>query len=308
MGKIRIGPHTIETSNEDKVLFPDEGYTKAELIRYYRRIAETLVPHLKGHPISMHRYPDGIDKQHFYEKRLPSHFPDWIDSVSVPLNEGRSQKQVVVANAATLVYLADQACITPHARLSRADRLDMPDKMIFDLDPTAGDFGRVIDIARMLGDMLTEVGLCPYVQTTGSRGLHVIAPLDRSQTFDTVRDFAHDLADLLSRRHPEDLTIEQRKNKRKGRLFLDYLRNAAGQTAVPPYAVRARPGAPVATPLDWDELSDAKLGPQTYTIKNIFRRLGTKTDPWKDMHRHSRSLNKPRETLNQFLKECAECA
>lgn len=169
--------------------------------------------------------------------------------------------------------------------------MNHPDKLIFDLDPPGNDFETVRFAAGWLREMLQEVGLVPFVMTTGSKGLHVVAPLDRSADFDEVRAFVRQLADELARREPERLTTETRKDQRQGRVFLDYLRNAYGQTGVAPYTVRAKPGAPVATPLDWAELADPRLHSQRYTLRNIFQRLGQKADPWQNIRDHARALN-----------------
>lgn len=289
--KIEINSHTIELSNLDKVLFPDDGITKGDLIDYYQRIAAIMLPHLADHPLSMQRFPGGIKAEGFYQKEIPDYFPPWIRRVSVEVKGDQlSQAQVVCDNVETLIYLANQACITLHPWLSRADRLNYPDKLIFDLDPPANDFETVRFAAGRLREMLQEVGLVPFVMTTGSKGLHVVAPLDRSADFDEVRAFVRQLADDLARREPERLTTETRKDQRHGRVFLDYLRNAYAQTGVAPYTVRAKPRAPVATPLDWAELADPSLHSQSYTLRNIFRRLGQKADPWQDMRDHARAL------------------
>jgi bifunctional non-homologous end joining protein LigD len=285
---IRVDSKVIEISNSDKVLFPDEKITKGEFIDYYLRIADRMLPHLIGHPISMHRFPDGIQKEGFFQKEAPEYFPEWITRVSVEVKDRDDrQEQIVCDNSATLVYLANQACITPHAWLSKVDRLNYPVKMIFDLDPNGEDFEPVRSAAHALRQILEEVGLAAFLMTTGSRGLHILVPLQGSDDFDKVRRFAQDLVKILARREPERFTTETRKNQRRGRLFLDYLRNSYAQTSVPAYAVRAKPGAPVATPLDWDELFNNKLDPQRYNIKNIFRRLSQKSDPWEGMEKYT---------------------
>lgn len=297
--KIKIGPRDIEISNLEKVMFPDINFTKGDLINYYRDIAEVILPHMQDRPISMERYPDGIEEEGFYAKQVPEYFPDWIDRVSVKvLESGETQPQVVCNQQATLIYLADQACITPHLWLSRRDHLHHPDKLIFDLDPPSEEFELVRQAAGAIRQVLNEIDLPSFVMTTGSKGLHVVIPLDRSGDFDTVRAFAKDLATQIADRQPDSFTTETRKNQRKGRLFLDYLRNAYAQTSVSPYALRARPGAPVATPLDWDELNDPDLHSQSYTVKNIFRRLGQKDDPWEDIWRHAHSIEGLREKLS----------
>jgi bifunctional non-homologous end joining protein LigD len=297
----QIGGHNIEVERAGKILFPGDNISKGDLIDYYERIADSMLPHVADRPLTMHRFPDGIDGSDFYQKEAPDYFPDWIRRVTIRVEgTGEDQQQIVADEAATLVYLADQACITPHIWLSRADKLDYPDKLIFDLDPPTDEFQPVRQAALDLRAILHEVNLTSYVMTTGSRGLHVVIPLDRSTDFDTVRDFGHDLADRLAERYPDRLTIAQRKKKRGNRLFLDYLRNAYGQTSVAPYAVRARPGAPVATPLEWDELQRSELTARTYNMDNIFRRLGQKEDPWQDMMRHARSLAAARQQLQEM--------
>lgn len=287
----------VEISKPDKILFPRPGITKADLAAYYERVAEYMLPHVAGRPISMERFPDGIEKGGFFHKDVPEHFPDWIERVEVG-KKGGTVTHAITCNADTLVYLANQACITPHVWLSRADALEQPDRLVFDLDPSADDFAAVRSVARDLGDVLRELGLTPFAMTTGSRGLHVLVPLRPKDGFDEVRAFARDVARALCERR-DDVTMEARKAKRGGRILLDTMRNGYAQTAVPPYAVRARPQAPVAAPLDWDELSDSKLRPDRWTIKNIFRRLVRVGDPWSALDRHAARLGEPRKRLSR---------
>jgi bifunctional non-homologous end joining protein LigD len=298
-----VGDRTVEIGNPDKVLFPDTGVTKADLADYYARIAPTMLPHLTDRPVTMQRFPDGISDDGFYQKKAPEHFPAWVRRVSIEVEErDESQPQVVCDDAATLLYLVDQACITPHVWLSRADTLHHPDRLIFDLDPPSDDFASVRFAARRLRETLDAVGLVPFIMTTGSQGAHVVVPLDGAASFDTVRAFAHDLADVVGARHPDRLTTAVRTNKRRGRLFLDYLRNAYAQNSVAPYAVRPLPGAPIATPLDWDEL-DGALHSQSYSLRNIFRRMGQKDDPWGRIQEAARSLDDPRARLDDLRKD-----
>ncbi|HSL83627.1 MAG TPA: non-homologous end-joining DNA ligase [Thermoanaerobaculia bacterium] len=294
---IYIDGRTVELSNTGKVLFPDAGITKGDLVEYYRRVAPTMLPHLRGRPVSMQRFPDGIGGKRFFQKDAPDYFPDWIRFEEVA-KEGGTVRHVVCDDAATLVYLANQACITPHVWLSRVEHLELPDRMIFDLDPPdASEKGLapVRQAARTVRDRLRELGFEPFLTTTGSRGFHVVVPLEPEAGFDEVRAFAHALARELAARQPDRLTVETRKDKRGDRVFLDYLRNGYAQTAVPPYAVRARPGAPVATPVSWDELSG--LDPRRYTVKNLFQRLGQKEDPWAEIDRHRKPLGDARDRL-----------
>lgn len=303
MRTLELNGHTVEISKDEKILFPDVGITKGDLAGYYRDIAEVLLPHLRDRALVMQRFPDGIDHEGFYHKDVPDHFPDWIRTVTLAKEDG-NVRYAVADDAATLVYLADQGCITPHAWLSRVDQPDRSDMLVFDLDPENNDRQAIREAARAVRELMEEIGLAAYVKTTGSRGLHVIAPLDRVADFDTVRQFARDMAAELAARHPESLTTEQRREKRHGRIFLDTLRNAYGQTVAPPYAVRPLAGAPVATPLDWDELGGYDDISLRYTLKTILRRLGQKEDPWKTIRRHARSLKGPREQLDALLKEC----
>lgn len=288
--ELQIDGHSLALSNLDKVLFPEDRITKGEVIDYYQRIAEVALPYYRDRPITLQRFPDGIDKEGFFQKDMPDYFPDWIDRAELP-KQGGTVTHVIAKDAATLAYLANQGCITPHLALARCDRPQEPDRLIFDLDPSDDDFEKVRQAALWTRDSLQALGLPSFVMTTGSRGLHVVVPLDRSCGFDTVRDFAHEFARRLADEHPDTLTVAQRKNQRGDRVFLDYLRNAYGQTSVAPYALRARDGAPVATPITWQEAADGKLGPRRYTLANIFRRLAQTDDPWAEIDRHAVALD-----------------
>ena len=289
----------VEITHPDKVLFPDDGITKADLASYYERVAEWMLPHVKDRPVSMQRFPDGIGKQGFFHKDIPDHFPEFVRRVEVPKANG-SVTHAITTGPDTLVYLVGQNTITPHVWLSRADRPMQPDRLVVDLDPAGRDFAAVRRAARWTGDLLRELGLAPFAQVTGSKGIHVWAPLRRGPGFDEVRTFARDVAAVLADRHGDELTVEMRKAKREGRILVDVMRNGYAQTAVPPYAVRPRPGAPVATPLDWDELSESKLRPDRWTIKTVLRRLAAKGDPWAAIQSHARGLSRPRRKLDDL--------
>jgi bifunctional non-homologous end joining protein LigD len=302
---MKIGSQNIELSNPDKVLFSQDGITKGDLVEYYRQIAEFMLPYLKDRPLVMNRYPDGIQKPGFVQQSISEYFPDWIDRVDVK-KEGGSITHVVCQKTATLVYLANQACVVLHTWLSKQDKLDYPDQLVFDLDPSGEDFDRVREAAGLLRKFLQRFDLDPLVKTTGSRGLHVVLPLNRKAAFAEVHGFAHDVAAAMAGLEPEKVTIEQRKEKRKGRVLLDYMRNSYGQLVVAPYSIRARPGAPVAAPLDWEELSSGKISPQKYTLKNIFQRLARKGDPWESQWGKTYSLDKARKKLNELKPSVAE--
>ena len=292
----------VAVSRPEKILFPQEGITKADLAAHYERVAPYMLPHVRGRPISMQRFPDGIEGYGFFHKDVPDHFPAWVRRVKVA-KRGGSVTHAMAMNADTLVYLAGQACITPHVWLSRADNLRRPDRLVFDFDPTREDFGAVRRAARDAGELLRELGLEPFAMVTGSRGVHVWVPLQRRSGFEDVREFALGVAQVLVARRPDALTLEFRKAKRGERMLVDVNRNAYAQTAVPPYAVRARPGAPVATPLEWGELSDSRLRPDRWTLKTLPRRLAAKGDPWAGMSKSASGLADPRARLARIARD-----
>jgi bifunctional non-homologous end joining protein LigD len=297
---IKVGSRHIEAANLEDVIFPGPGITQGDLISVYRRLSNTMLPHLAGRPLTMERYPDGIEEEGFYQREAPDYFPDWIRRVSVRVKEDDGEQSVVVCeDEATLVYLVDQGVVTPHVWLSRADRLSHPDKLVFDLDPSDDDFETVRLAGEVLHGILSDLGLASFVMTTGSRGAHVVVPLIQEEDFDTSRAFAQDVAKLATAEEPDRLTVEMRKEDRGDRLYVDTLRNAHGQNSVAPYAVRAKPGAPVATPLEWDEFVDPSLHSQTYTVENIFRRLGQMSDPWADIVEHGQPLGDARERVEE---------
>jgi bifunctional non-homologous end joining protein LigD len=293
---IEIDGHKIALSNTDKVLFPEAKVSKGDLIDYYRNVAPTMLPHIASRPLSLQRYPDGIESEGFMQKNASEYFPGWIRRARLAKEDG-AVDYVVAEDAATLAYLANQACVTLHMGLARIDRSDHPDVMVLDLDPSDDDFAKVKRTAKDARRLLEEIGLASFVQTTGSRGLHVWVPLDRAAPFDEVRDVAATLAETLAARRPAERTTAQRKAKRGDRVFIDVARNAYGQTVVAPYSVRARPRASVATPLHWEELDSSDLKPDRYTVRNLFRRLGQKPDPWADMQKNPQSLGQARRKL-----------
>ncbi|MDY0812692.1 non-homologous end-joining DNA ligase [Kitasatospora purpeofusca] len=295
---IHVSGRTVEIKRADKELFPDDGITKADLADYYRRAGRGMLPHLRGRPLMLERHPDGIGEGRFMQKDTPDYFPEWIHRAELP-KEGGTVTYPVCDDLATLLYLVDQACITPHRWLSKADRPDHPDRLVFDLDPPGEDFEAVRRAAARLHELLDELDLPAALMTTGSRGLHVLVPLDRRAPFDDVRAFARDVADRLAGRHPEELTTAARKQARQGRLYLDVQRNAYAQTAVAPYAVRALPGAPIAAPLSWSELDDPDLAPQRWTVATIGDRLES-DDPWGEELRRGRSLTAARRRLEKL--------
>ena len=300
MTAIRAGRRSVEISRSDKELFP--GITKLDLATYYADIADTMLPLVADRPLNLERYPDGIGGNKIFQQHASKHFPDWIKRVETPKSGGTVQ-HVVANDAATLVYLANQGVITLHAWLSRRDRLDRPDRLVVDLDPSVEDHATMRKAARAVADLFEELGLRPWAMTSGSRGYHIVLSLARRGGYPAMREFARDFATLTERRHRELFTTEQRKAKREGKILLDVGRNNFGTTSVAPYSVRARPNAPVATPLELGELSDSATLPGRWTIKTIRERLDTHGNPWRDIAKHAQSLGSARRKLDAALDE-----
>ena len=252
-----------------------------------------MLSHVRGRPVAMEAYPAGVGRKGFYMKSVPSHFPDWIERVEVA-KRGGSNTQITIANAATLIYLASQNVITPHVWLSRVDGAHdayEPDRLIVDLDPSPGvGFATIRAAAREAGARLRDAGLVPFAMVTGSRGIHVVCPLRRAGDYQRVHRWTRALAEAMVADDPKHLTLEWRREDRGRRIYVDVNRIAYAQHAVAPYGVRARPRAPVAMPIRWEELDDAKLKPDRWTIRNAAERLAAEGDAWKGIGRRARSL------------------
>lgn len=297
-------PHiNVKITHPARVLFPADGITKGDLVDYYTEVASVMLPHLKGRPLTLTRFPGGIDEEGFVQQNFAASLPGWMKRAEVAKKGGNGGTVVhpVAQRRVALVWAANRDSITPHAWLSRQPRLKTPDRLVFDLDPAAANgFAAVRATARAFADVLDELGLAAYVQTTGSRGLHVVTPLRGGADFETVRQFARDVATLVVADDPAHRTLEIRKAKRGDRVYVDIMRNAYGQTAVAPYAVRAHPGAPVATPLDWDELAARGMRADRFTLRDVAKRMSERGDPWAHMGRHAHSLHRPRQRLTKL--------
>ena len=301
--EITTGGISVPLTHAAKVLFPDDGLTKQDLARYYADVADVMLPWLRDRPITMVRYPDGLGGQRFFQKNASSYFPGWIRRAEVG-KEGGVVEHVICDKPATLVYLANQACIEVHGFLSRADKVEVPDQLVLDFDPPDGkhfpDVRRAALWARELLD--GELGLTSFVRTSGGRGLHVHVALNRRAGFDATREFARRAAEVLARRHPDVITVEQRKDKRGTRIYADIMRNAYAQTVVASYGVRGRPGAPVATPLSWHEVDDTGLEPGQFTMATVRARLTGTDDPWSDFTSSRHGLGEAGKRLAKLAR------
>ena len=280
---LKAGRRRVRISNPGKVLFPDDGITKLDLANYYAAVGDAMTGHVRDRPLNLWRWNDGIDKEVVVQQAIPKGAPEWVRRVTVSRRKGGEITKVVGGEKATLVWLANQNCITPHNWTARADKPDQPDRIVFDFDPADdadGQFEAIREGALALGDLLRSHGLAPYAMTSGSRGIHVVAPLRRGPDSDTVRTVAGELAEEIAGQLPDTLTTSWRKEGRGGRVLVDAARNTYAQTAVAPYAVRAKRGAPVACPLAWEELSDPELSPRRFTLRDVPERLEARGDPW----------------------------
>ncbi|MHB8642510.1 MAG: DNA ligase D [Gaiellaceae bacterium] len=276
--RIVKGRRELQLSNLDKVFWPAEGITKGDLLDYYRRVAPVLQPHLKGRPFTMRRYPDGIAGKAFFQKDAPSHMPEWLPTFRTQVStrgNTRERKWVnfpVVNDELALLWMANMACIDMNAWYSRIDKADRPDFVLFDLDP-ADDvgFAETVEVALLVKEVLDTVGLTSFAKTSGSDGMHVLVPIERRQTYEDTRRFAEIVAGALARTHRGLVTTEWTRSKRRG-VLIDANQNGEGKTIASVYSVRPKPGAPVSTPLRWDEVNE-KLSPSDYTMDVVLDRV-----------------------------------
>jgi bifunctional non-homologous end joining protein LigD len=290
-------------THPDKVLFPEDGITKGDLAAYYEMVAPVMVPHMRARPVTMERYPAGIGKKGFFHKDVTKGFPDWLERVEVPKKDG-TVHHPIVRDTRSLLWLANQNCITPHVWTSRAPDLYHPDVCVFDLDPSREDQPDILQLAAFaLRDLLKELGLPSWVKTSGSKGFHIVVPLDAKTGMGEVAAFAHHAGSFLVRRNPRHLTQEFSKADRGGRILVDTGRNGYSATFAAAYAVRAKPGAPVSAPCTWEEIETGKVGPRTFTLRTMAHRVAEVGDAWADMPKRRRSLRAPIERLRRLMKQ-----
>ncbi len=255
-----------------------------------------MLPHIRRRPVTMERYPAGIGQQGFFHKDISKGFPEWLERVETP-KKGGTVHYPLASDERSLLWLANQNCITPHVWTSRVPDLYHPDICVFDLDPSGDDHDVLRAAALGLRNLLDEVGLTSWVKTSGSKGFHIVVPLDGKADFGEVARFAHVVGTILVKRDPQHLTQEFSKADRGGRILVDTGRNGYSATFAAAYAVRAKPGAPVSAPCTWEELERGKVGPRTFTLRTMAARVAHVGDLWSDMSRRKRSLRRPMERL-----------
>lgn len=292
-----FGDITVACTNTDRVVFPEVGITKGEVIAYYASVAGVMLPELIDRPLTIERFTKSVDKGGFYQKHAQKHYPVWIERVE--LGTKTKVNYPLCDSPAALVYFANQGGFVLHVWTSRAQTPANPDEIVFDLDPPDNGFPLVQQTARILHELFDELSLTAFVKTTGSKGLHVVAPLDGEADFAEVHALCSGISKLLCARHPDLVTTEFYKKDRKGRLFLDTGRNSLGATMVAPYSLRGRPNAPVSAPIEWDELDDIR--PDGITLGDIAGRLDRIGDPWASLRSHPASLRTAAAALEKIL-------
>ena len=288
-------------SHPEKVLFPDDGITKGDLAAYYEAIAEVMLPHLEGRPLTMERYPAGIGQKGFWQKDVSKGFPEWLQRAEVPKKDGVVHHPIIT-DERSLLWVANQNTITLHVWGSRMPDLFYPDICVFDLDPSSDDADSARAAAIGLRNLLDEIGLPSWVKTTGSKGFHIVVPLDGKSTVPDVERFAHAVGRVFVSHAPDHLTQEFARADRKGRIYVDTGRNGYSATFAAAYAVRAKAGAPVSAPCTWEEIEEGKVSPASFNLRNMPARLKKMGDLLSDMLKKRRSLTKPIDSLKKLQK------
>lgn len=286
-------------THPEKVLFPEDGITKGDLAAYYEAMAPVILPHLRGRPVTMERYPAGIGEKGFWQKDVSKGFPSWLQRVEVPKKDGVVHHPVVT-DTRSLLWVTNQNTITQHVWTSRMPHLHRPDLCVFDLDPSKDDVAAVRAAAIGLRDLLSELGLPSWVKTTGSKGFHIVVPIDGKTDIAVVARFANAVGALFVSLAPDRLTQEFSKVDRRGRIYMDTGRNGYGATFAAAYTVRAKRGAPVSAPCTWEEIERGEVHPGTFTLRNMPDRVAKVGDVWADMRRRGRSLKRPMEKLRRL--------
>lgn len=286
-------------THPEKIMFPDDGITKGDLAAYYETMAAVILPHISGRPITMERYPAGIGKKGFWQKDVSKGFPDWLQGVAVPKKDGVVHHPVII-DERSLLWVTNQNTITQHVWISRVPELYYPDICVFDLDPSTDDVAATRAAALGLRNLLDELGLPSWVKTSGSKGFHIVVPLDGKSKMGDVARFADAVGRVFVSHAPEHLTQEFSKVDRQGRIYVDTGRNGYSATFAAAYTVRARRGAPVSAPCTWEEIEKGKVEPASFSVKNMAARIKKSGDLWADMLRKRPSLKRPTEKLKRL--------
>jgi bifunctional non-homologous end joining protein LigD len=289
-------------THPEKVLFPDDGITKGDLAAYYEAIAPAMLPHLRGRPVTMERYPAGIGKPGFWQKDVSKGFPEWLERAAVP-KKGGIVHHPVVTDTRSLLWITNQNTITQHVWTSRVPRLKYPDICVFDLDPSTDDDASVRAAALGLRDLLDELGLPSWVKTSGSKGFHIVVPVDGKTPIGQVVRFADAVGSVFVSHAPQHLTREFSKADRGGRIYVDTGRNGYSATFAAVYTVRAKRGAPVSAPCTWEEIERGDVSPGTFTLRSMPDRIAKVGELWADLRRRGRSLKRPMDKLRRLARK-----
>ncbi len=294
-----ISRKKVKITNWDKIYFPDKKISKGDVVEYYRSVADYMLPYLKDRPESLNRHPNGIKKKGFYQKDVGDMPPAWIKTESVySESNDKNINYLVINHEAALVYVANLGAIEINPWFSRVGKLDRPDYLVIDLDPENIEFDKVIETALQVKEVLDKSGVKSYCKTSGATGLHIYVPLNAKYDYDVAKNFAHLIAQMVNQKIPEITSIERSPKKRQKKVYLDYLQNRTGQTLAAPYSLRPRPGAPVATPLEWDEVKPG-LNPTDFNIETIHSRLEEKGDIFKPVLGKGADLEKAIKKLEK---------
>jgi bifunctional non-homologous end joining protein LigD len=290
-------------SHPGKIFWPDEGYSKKDLFDYYREVSGIILPHIIGRPQSLHRHPDGIKGESFFQKDISFKPPSWIQTFLVSdKDKPKDIHYLVCRDIDSLLYMANLGCIEINPWLSRVENINRPDFIVIDLDPTDTDFSKVVSTALKTKEILEMLDIEGFIKTSGATGLHIYIPTGSKYDYDQAQQFTNMLAIVIKRKIPGISSIERSPRKRQGKVYLDYLQNRKGQTIAAPYCIRPRPGAPVSTPLFWDELEDLK-DPAVFNIKNIFKRLEKYGDIWKEIYKKGLDMEKVLSNIQELYGE-----
>jgi bifunctional non-homologous end joining protein LigD len=281
----------VTISHPDRVLYPEVGITKLDIARYYESIQDWVIPHMAGRPLTLVRCPQGREGPCFYQKHIGDHMPTSVRAIMIREKDGKEDQYLVLDNLTGLIGLVQLGVLEFHPWGCLEDDVEKPDRLVIDLDPGPGvTWPRIVAAARLVRERLENSNLASFVKTTGGKGLHVVIPLERRATWDQAKAFTKSIADAIVRDHPTEYTAIMTKSRRQNNIFIDYLRNGRGATAIAPYSTRARESAPVATPLTWEELSP-KIQPSAFTVQTIPKRLAKlKRDPWQDFPKTRQSI------------------